>query len=390
MHSGSRNADIDISMHWYIVLNKSILWAKVTKPLSEIRLGAWNLWGMGWKRFRWRQKELGNLQKCRLFQVPPLEFLQMNLPLGRQNLCYNKLTKKTGVCGPFSESTCNFWTITQRGGLASANSPCDFLLAPDKKPLTDHPSDFFLNLVSCEDIIIAKKQIPASRLGFSFLWFAMLHILYIYIHLFKLKGGKLSLSKKSHGSTCFPPDLPGGSFQTPAISIVGGGSGAPHGPQTCVQWNRLPAPQGWRQQRRLWQDGGHSSGRGVAELPKSPSRGRLAPLQKASYRWTVEGQMPSCQVSSMADALGNTQCRSMAPVWAASYNWRYDCQNGSFRVSSMADALGNTQGRSSAAFPKASYNWPWSGSLGGSYQVSSMADAVWKQTMQRHGSFSKS
>ena len=111
------------------------LWAKFA-------WAPWNLWGMGWKRFRWRQKELGNLQKMSTFSSPPLEFLQMNLPLGRQNLCYNKLTKKNWCMWSFSESTCNFWTITQRGPCFSQQSMR--LSLGSRQKASDWPPEWFL------------------------------------------------------------------------------------------------------------------------------------------------------------------------------------------------------------------------------------------------------
>ena len=46
--------------------------------------------------------------------------------------------------------------------------------------------------------------------------------------------------------------------------------------------------------------------------------------------------MGSCQVSSVADALENAQCRSTAPLREASYRWKLESQMGSCRVSCVA------------------------------------------------------
>ena len=173
-----------------------------------------------------------------------------------------------------------------------------------KKPLTDQPSDVFwwvlLWMHSGNEQLVEKtpssqEQMLTSRLG------SPSFDCYLMLQMFTSSNWRVvnfPLSPKSHGSTFFHPDLPGGSFQTPAIFSVGGGGQWSPGPR--LQRNRLPAHQGWRQQQRLEKEVWHSSGGDVAEPPKGPSRGRLAPLPKASYRWIWRCQMGSCRVSSMA------------------------------------------------------------------------------------------
>ena len=120
------------------------------------------------------------------------------------------------------------------------------------------------------------------------------------------------LSPKSHGSTCFRPDLPGSSFQTPAILSVGGGGPSCRDPKRHVERNRLPALEGCSQQQRLEKEGRHSLIGDDSELCESPSRARVAAFQKDGYRWRSKVQRRSCLSPGVADAVGNTQCRSMA------------------------------------------------------------------------------
>ena len=84
------------------------------------------------------------------FSSPPLEFLQMNLPLGRQNLCYNKTDPKKLVYVVFFRKYMQFLDHHTAGALLhpTVHATGDFLLAPDKKPLTDHSSDIVLTIVS--------------------------------------------------------------------------------------------------------------------------------------------------------------------------------------------------------------------------------------------------
>ena len=124
--------------------------AKVTN-LERNRLGALKPWGMGGKGSDDGGKNLETSKKCRLFQVHPWSSCRWTSHLADRICVTTNWPKKTGVCGLFPKVHAILGP-SHGGGLASANSPCDFLLAPDKKPLTDHSSDFLLSLVSWEDI----------------------------------------------------------------------------------------------------------------------------------------------------------------------------------------------------------------------------------------------
>ena len=166
------------------------------------------------------------------------------------------------------------------------------------------------------------------------------------------------LSQKSHGSTCFRPDLPGSSFQTPAILSVGGGGPSCRDPKktrgtkpTSSPWRMQPtAATGkrrstqshWRWFRALWKPipskGGGFSERWLqmkkqsseAQLPFS-RRGRCCWKPHNAEAWQLfqklakdkdeQVRMLAGRVSSMANTVGNTQCRSMAAFQGASQRW---------------------------------------------------------------------
>ena len=390
--------------------------AKIFTSFSAIALkspGALN--PLGWKGFVMMPKELGKYEKMSNFSSPAWSSWIWTSHLS-DKVCANKCAKKWnwscfGRCTKFPEHH-------TAGALVHRSVHATFPLAPKIVP-----SSWVLLWMQSEweqpveKASSSQEQMLTLRLGSPLI--AMLHMLTSW----GWRVINFPLSQKSHGSTCFPPDLPGSSFQTPAILSVGGGGQWSPGP--CLQRNRLPGAPGCGQQRRLDKDGGHSSCADVAELLKSSPRGRLAPFPKAIYNSCFfECPNGSCRVSSMANALGNIQCRGMAAFRKASYisslvaqktcshvsgmadafanaqcrgtaafrkagyRWIVRGQTGSSHLSSMANVLGNTQCRSMAAFRKASERWLWS-CRKGSYPVSSMADAVGNTQCRSMAAFRK-
>ena len=147
------------------------LWAESPGALEP-------LW-MGWKRFRWRQKELGNPDKMSIFQVHPWSSCSC---IDESPTCETKcvplnkclLPKKADVLGCFSEGTRNFTHRLSRIDLSMRL----FSWLQKIVPMTDHPSDFVLSFlvnpfskqaVSWEDIITTRTDANIKTL-LSFLW----------------------------------------------------------------------------------------------------------------------------------------------------------------------------------------------------------------------------